>query len=287
MIYNIKLWLGVSAVTMLLCLSIILGIRPLWGIDFTGGSLLEIETEKDSAVVRELLAQTLGLSATVQAGEAGSLLIRTAPLDEAQHQEAVRVLVEAGGLTEELRFESIGPTIGAELRRKSITALALVLAAIIAYLAYTFREMKGLVSSWKFGIAATYALLHDLLFVTALFVILGKTMGVTIDTLFVTAMLAILGYSVNDTIVIFDRFRTDWISNRKGRLLDVLDGAARASRGRSLQTSGTTLLVLFALLFFGGTTIHWFIVALAAGTIVGTYSSLFVAPPLLHYLAKR
>jgi len=197
------------------------------------------------------------------------------------------VLREAGLLSEELRFESIGPTIGAELRRKAIVALGVVLVALIAYLAYIFRETAGLVAAWKFGVAAIYALLHDLLFVTAVFVILGKVLGVTVDTLFVTALLAILGYSVNDTIVIFNRVKSDWLASRSGSLLETLDGAVRKSLTRSLNTSFTTLLVLGALLLFGGSTIRWFIVALAAGTIAGTYSSLFVAPPLLYYLAKR
>jgi preprotein translocase subunit SecF len=123
--------------------------------------------------------------------------------------------------------------------------------------------------------------------VTALFVIFGKLFGATIDTLFMTAMLAILGYSVNDTIIIFNRLKEDWLTSRRGDLVTIMDQAARATMVRSLNTSITTLLVLSTLLIFGGETIRWFIVALAAGVLVGTYSSIFVAPSVLHMLAKR
>ena len=131
------------------------------------------------------------------------------------------------------------------------------------------------------------ALTHDLLLVTVLFVVLGQTHGVVIDTLFVTAMLAILGYSVNDTIVLFNRLKEEWLSTRTDPLVDVMDRAAQNTVIRSLNTSLTTLLVLGTLLLLGGTTIRWFVLALAAGTIVGTYSSLFVALPVLHFLAKK
>ena len=144
-----------------------------------------------------------------------------------------------------------------------------------------------MVSSWKFGVAAVVALVHDLLVVTAVFGILGQFTNASIDTLFVTAMLAILGYSVNDTIVLFNRLKEEWLKTRTASLTAVMDTAAKATLTRSLNTSLTTLLVLVSLLVFGGSTIRWFVAALAAGTIAGTYSSLFVAPPFLNWLANR
>lgn len=289
MIQQLKKWLVISVVTMVISVGLIGIIRPVMGIDFTGGSLLELEVKKEVVPeeVSSLLEDKLNLKSSVQSGEGSRLLIRTVPLSEAQHQEVLGFLEEAGVLEQEMRFESIGPTIGAELRRKAVIAVAVVLVVLIAYLAYTFRETAGLISAWKFGVAAIYALLHDLLLVMAVFVILGALFGVSIDTLFVTAMLAILGYSVNDTIVIFNRLRSEWLSTRSGTLIDTLDGAVKKSLTRSLNTSFTTLLVLGALLLLGGSSIRWFIVALMAGTVVGTYSSLFVAPPLLYFLAKR
>ncbi len=287
MIQKAKIWLIISLLTMLVSVAIIVVYKPIWGIDFTGGSLLEIFSDSSSEEVESLLKSELGLAISVQQSEEGRLLLRSAPLNESRHQEVLALLQEQELMQEELRFESIGPTIGAELRRKALVAVLIVLAVLIIYLAYTFRQATGLISAWKFGVAAIYALLHDLLFVLALFVILGKVYGVAIDTMFVTAILAILGYSVNDTIVVFHRLKSDWLASRSGGLLTTLDGAVKASLIRSLNTSLTTLLVLGALLLLGGSSIRWFIVALAAGTIAGTYSSLFVAPPFLYYLAKR
>jgi len=273
MITKPHIWLIVSAGTIVVSLLIIFLVQPQWGIDFTGGSLLEISAPgADAEAIRTALESVLDNSVTVQASQEGRFLIRTVPLTEDQHQVALEALGEADLLEEQLRFESIGPTIGEELRRKAITAIIIVVIALIGYLAYTFRQASGVVSSWKFGLAAVYALIHDLLFVLAVFVLLGAWYGVKIDTLFVTAMLALLGYSVNDTIVIFNRLKSEWGASTGG-LLETLDDAVRHSLIRSLNTSLTTLLVLTALLLVGGQTIRWFVVALLIGTIIGTYSS--------------
>lgn len=287
MIEKAKIWLIISLLTMLISVVIVVVYKPVWGIDFTGGSLLEIFSDSSGEEVESLLKSELDLMVSVQQSEEGRLLLKSVPLNESLHQEVLTLLQGEGLMQEELRFESIGPTIGAELRRKALVAVIIVLIVLIVYLAYTFRQATGFISAWKFGVAAIYALLHDLLCVLALFVILGKVYGVAIDTMFVTAILAILGYSVNDTIVVFHRLKSDWLASRSGGLLTTLDGAVKKSLMRSLNTSLTTLLVLGALLLLGGSSIRWFVVALAAGTIVGTYSSLFVAPPFLYYLAKR
>ena len=287
MIQRTKIWLIISLVSLVSSLAIIIFIRPTWGIDFTGGSLLEFSTQNSSVEdVRNLLNAEIDINVSIQRGSEGTLIIKAPPLSEVEHQEIVAVLGRENVMKEELRFESIGPTIGSELRRKALTAVSVVVVVLIAYLAYTFRQASGFISSWKFGLAAVYALVHDLMLVLAVFVLLGKFSGVTIDTLFVTAMLAILGYSVNDTIVIFNRLKSEWTMNRSESLINVLDSAVKKSLVRSINTSFTTLLVLGSLLFFGGTTIRWFIVALVSGTVVGTYSSLFVAPPVLYFLAK-
>lgn len=289
MILNIRLWLVVSLLTMAGSTAVILLLKPVWGIDFTGGTLLQVAMApaQPPATVTTLLQREASIASTVQSGEGGELLIRTGPLTHEQHERVLQVLREQAGLQEELRYETIGPTIGAELRRKAGYAIGLSLLALIVYLAYTFRSTSGLISAWKLGIAAIVALVHDLMFVTAVFVILGRLFSASIDTLFLTAQLAIFGYSVNDTIVIFNRFKIDWLHRRAGHLLETLDGAVRGCLSRSLHTAITTLLVLLALLIFGGPTIRWFVVALTAGTVVGAYSSLFVAPPILYYLTRR
>ena len=293
MIHKPKIWFWISLGTITISLIVIVGLRPTLGIDFTGGSLLEIavpaeiEITEAAGRARGFFQGEADLTATVQTTQEGTLLIRTTPLDETQHQAVVEKLREVEVLGEELRFESIGPTIGNELRRKSITAGLVAIVAMIGYLTYTFRQTSGLIAPWKFGVAATYALVHDIVVVTALFVGLGRLYQVPIDTLFVTAMLAIAGYSVNDTVVIFNRFRQEWLVMRQAGLVEVIRRALRLSLTRSINTSLTTVLVLLALLIFGGATIQWFVLALLMGTIVGTYSSLFVAPPLLVVLTKE
>lgn len=288
-IKNPGLWLIISLATVIASFGIIVFIRPTLGIDFTGGSLIEIPASPEAAGrIEQILKQDFSLEATVQTAGEKSLLIRTSPLQDEKHRQIVQKLKDQKLMTgEELRFESIGPTIGQELRRKSLLAVALVVAMIIVYLAYSFRATSGLIASWKFGVATAYAAFHDLLVVTALFTILGKTHGAPIDTLFVTAQLAIMSYSVNDTIVIFNRLKSEWRKAKGKSLLQLIDHACRVSLTRSLHTSTTALLTLLALLFFGGATIRWFIIAMIAGTVVGTYSTFFVAAPALYFLARR
>lgn len=284
-----SIWLYTSCTTVLVSIVLIAVIQPVWGIDFVGGSLLEIEGDSsETGAISSLLTEKFSLSSTIQTSQDNSIIIRIPTIDEQKHQEIIGALREASLLKgEERRFESIGPTIGHELRRKSIWAITIVVFSMIAYLAYEFRKMKGWVSPWKFGVAAVWAVIHDVLLVTAAFVIFGKVWDTPIDTLFVTAQLAIFGYSVNDTIVMFNRIKMEWLQRRSANLLEVIDISMLATLGRSLNTSFTTLLALVALLVFGGSTIRWFIVALTLGTITGTYSTWYVASPLLYYLAKR
>lgn len=289
MIQKPLLWMWISALTIVASIAIIIFVQPLWGIDFVGGSLIEIQANpQDATRVQDGISQALDIPATAQGTLDNTIVIRTPVLDDAAHKSVIDYLKKESLIQgEELSFESIGPTIGKELREKSMYAVILVLIILIMYLAYTFRGMGGFISPWKFGLAAIYALVHDLFLVTACFVVFGKIWGTPMDTLFVTAQLAIFGYSVNDTIVIFDRLRSEHLASRGKKLLDILDHSIIVTLGRSLNISFCILLTLLALLAFGGSSIRWFIVALTIGTITGTYSSLFVAPPLLYYLAKR
>ncbi len=281
-----RIALIISLVTMVVCVVLLFTPGLDLGIDFTGGSLLEVAGSAESASsIQSLLRADFNLETTVQPTQDGSLIIRMPNVDKTTHDGILAALAEQKLGGEELRFESIGPTIGAELRRKAWVAVSLAIIVLIAYLSYNFRQMKGFVSSWKFGVAAVIAVVHDILVVAAGFALL-KYFGATVDTLFVTALLAILGYSVNDTIVLFNRFQQEWRVTKTEGFNEVLDRAARATLIRSLNTSLSILLVLLVLLFFGGTTIRWFIVALTIGTVVGTYSTLYVAPPVLYYLAR-
>lgn len=288
MIKHIKVWLVIALATMALDAAVIAIVRPVFGVDFTGGSLIEASAVNlNPLAVSEELQNTLNIPSSVQTTESGSVLIRTEALAADKHQQAVEALKKAGLIKEELRFESIGPTVGADLRKKAWLAVGLAVIGMIIYLAYEFRKAAGFIKPWKFGVAAVLALAHDLLFVMALFVVLGRFFGTPIDILFVTAMLAVMGYSVNDTIVIFNRLRYEWQLSRNKDLKEILDRAVRATLIRSLNTAFAAILTLLALFLLGGASIRWFVAALAAGTIVGTYSSIFVAPPLLYWMSVK
>lgn len=287
MIARPTIWLAVSLVTMVACLGLIVAIPPVIGIDFKGGTLLELKTVLPPDQITTLITETFELPVTTQATEGGSVIVRTAALSSTQHDAITERLRTADVNIQELRFETVGPSIGAELRRKAWIAVSLSVVVIIIYLAYEFRHTGGLVSSWKLGVAAAVALVHDLLVVTAGFAILGQTHGAPIDALFITAMLALGGYSVNDTIVLFNRLKQEWLATRSGNLTSLMDRAIKLTLTRSLNTSIPILLTLITLLIFGGSTIQWFVVALLIGTVTGTYSTIFIAPAWLWLLARK
>ncbi len=277
-----KIWLGLSSALIIASfISIaIWGLRP--GIDFTGGSLLHIETDAPVAVadIGSTLA-TLGIDAKVQAGEGTTLFIRTSMLTEAEHANVIATLESAHGNVEELRFDSVGPTVGKELQRKSWRAIILLSVLIILYVAYAFRRVSDPVSNWTYGALTVLTGLHDVIIPLGAFAILGQFLGYQIDTTVVAALLTIMGYSINDTIVIFDRTRENLAEQRGMKFTDIVDLSVRQSFTRSFNTSFTTLLVLFAILFFGGDTTKPFVLTLIIGITAGTYSSIFVASPLL------
>ncbi len=281
-IKNRKIWFAISGtlVVVSIVLFAIFGLKL--GIDFTGGSLLEVQfSERPETVVltESLSNEDLG-DILVQPSGDDSVIIRTKEITNDQKNALVKKVRESFGEVEELRFETIGPTIGQELRQNSIWAIIVVLIAIVAYVAFAFRKVSGPIAPWKFGIAAIVALAHDVLIAIGVFVLLGYFLGVEVDTLFVVALLTILGYSVNDTIVVFDRVR-DVLLKENLSFEEAAEKGLRNTIVRSLNTSLTTLFVLLAIFLFGGETIRYFILALIVGIIVGTYSSIFVATPLL------
>lgn len=287
MITKPKTWLGVSVITMLACVGLIIAIPPVIGIDFKGGALLELQTTLTPDQVTKVFSGTFEVPVTAQATQTNGVIVRTIALTLEQHDDLTQRLEEEDASIQELRFETVGPSIGAELRRKAWIAVSLSVVVIIIYLAYEFRHTGGLVSSWKFGVAAAVALVHDLLVVAAGFAILGQTHGAPIDALFIMAMLALGGYSVNDTIVLFNRLKQEWLATRRGTLMSLIDRAVKLTLTRSLNTSIPILLTLITLLLFGGSTIRWFVVALMIGTVTGTYSTIFVAPSWLWLLTRK
>lgn len=260
------------------------------GLDFTGGSLMELKfniNRPDANTITSSL-NTLNLGEIkVQPAATTEVMLRFKDVDENTHQAILAKLNETfkgennqPGFSEE-RFESVGPIIGKELEQKAWLAIILAAIAIILYIAYAFRKVSKPVESWKFGIAAVVALLHDLLIVVGLFSILGHFLGIEIDGMFITALLTILGFSVHDTIVVFDRTRENLSKHYSGDFELVFNDSINQTIARSINTSLTTLLVLTCLYFFGGASIANFALALIAGIIIGTYSSIFVASPIV------
>ncbi|MBL4694789.1 protein translocase subunit SecF, partial [Candidatus Gracilibacteria bacterium] len=170
---------------------------------------------------------------------------------------------------------------GKTLLHKAIIAIIFALIMIVLYVAFAFRKIPKWVSPWRFGATAIVALVHDVIIVTGVFVILGQFLDVEINALFITAMLTVFGYSVNDTIVVFDKLRENLLHASNPDIEVIANKALNETLTRSLNTSASTLLALLAILFFGSPTIFYFVLALTIGTVIGTYSSIFTATPLL------
>lgn len=279
-----KLFYAVSgALVLMSAVALFIWGLPL-GIDFTGGSLIELEFTSANIspeVIREQLAVfQLGDVQIQQTGSHG-VLIRMRDIDEETHQQILAALRSSTAQFTEKRFVSVGPTIGSELQRKAVWALALVLVMIIIYIAIAFRHVSYPISSWKYGVVAIMALIHDVMIPTGLFVYLGKFHGVEINALFISALLTILGFSVHDTIVVFDRVRENLRKRIGANFEETVNISIHETITRSINTSLTLLFVLLTLFFLGGESTKYFSLALIVGTIVGVYSSIFIASPLL------
>ncbi|MFA5841183.1 MAG: protein translocase subunit SecF [Candidatus Paceibacterota bacterium] len=258
------------------------------GIDFKGGGLVEV-VYKDARPAQDVLSApllSLGLGA-VSLQPTGDLgyLVKARDLTDTEHTALLKALSQdnKSALTE-MSFTSIGPSVGLELTRKAILAVILISLAIICFIAFAFRKVSKPVSSWKYGLIAIVSLLHDVVIPVGLFVILSHFYGAEADTLFVVGVLTILGLSVSDTIVIFDRIRENLrnqVTIAKVNFGEVVGKSLEQSYIRSICTSLTVILVLLALFFFGPVSTKYFALMLTAGMFFGTYSSIFLASPLL------
>ena len=255
-----------------------------FGIDFTGGSSMDIEFRDgrpSHEEIRFALGETdLGEIIIQDIGDAG-LILRFKNIEETVHADVSEKLKSLGEF-DERGFQSIGPVIGEETKRKSIWAVSLVFIMILVYVAWAFRRVSFPLKSWKYGVVALITLFHDVLITVGIFSVIGHFLNVEVGAPFIAALLTILGYSVNDTIVIFDRIRENVL--RQGSIFnfaDVINRSVKQTYVRSLNTSLTTLFVLMAIFFFGGFTIKYFVLILIIGVVSGTYSSLFLASPLL------
>lgn len=259
------------------------------GIDFKGGTVTEIQFNQpfDQNKVVEVLNEQGIDNPHLQPTDNNGLIIRTESLEKAKYDEIAAAIKSKVGEFTEKKFDSIGPVIGQELKRKALYQLGLVSLGIVLYIAYAFRKVARPFTSWQFGIAAIIALLHDLFVVLGIFSILGHYKGIEIDSLFVTAMLTVLGFSVHDTIIVFDRIRENLRVYAGQSVEFIVNHSISQTLVRSLNTSLTVLFVLLAMLLFGGESVRYFVLALFIGIIAGTYSSIFVASPLLLLIQRR
>lgn len=277
-----KIWYFVFSIALILpglYFLITFGFQP--GIDFTGGTLLEYRFAK------EINIENLKQFGQVSKSSDREYIIKTKPLESSEIQKIKQTLIQKFGEVEEKRVESIGPILGLELQQKAILALAFTSLVIILYISFSFRKVPKPFSSFRFGICAIVALLHDVIMVLGFFAIFGKFFGVEVDSLFVTALLTIIGFSVHDTIVVFDRIRENSIKYISKNFIEIANISVIQTLGRSLTTSLTVVFVLLAMLLFGGETLRWFIVALLIGIISGTYSSIFNATALLVWWEEK
>jgi preprotein translocase subunit SecF len=284
-----KVWFIISSILILIGIGAMVSNKMRYGqfiqmgIDFTGGTLMELSFEQagDGAVERLRAAIDGAVPNTVSqitVTDQDTYIIQGKDLSEEEYNSVRASIQDSMGAHEEIRFTTIGPKIGETLKRKAFIALGIALVAIVLYIAYAFRKVPKRVSPWRFGVCAIIALVHDVLITLGVFALLGFE----VDAFFITALLTIMGFSVHDTIVVFDRIRENLKSQgRNDTFGDIADLSLNQTLSRSINTSISTLFTLVALYFLGAESLRIFIFALIIGIIVGTYSSVFIASPVL------
>ena len=291
-----KIFIGLSIALVVLSLVSLFVFGLKVGIDFKGGALTEVvyKTARPSQAeltntIESVNSTNFGSVLLQPTGDLG-YIVKSRDLNDAEHTQLLGILSNGGknDLTE-MSFNSIGPSVGQELTRKAILAVILISLAIICFIAFAFRKVSKPISSWKYGLIAIITLLHDVAIPVGLFVILSHFYGAEVDSLFVVAVLTILGLSVSDTIVIFDRIRENLRNQAnisKINFSETVGKSLEQSYVRSICTSMTVILVLLSLFFFGPVSTRYFALMLTAGMFFGTYSSIFLASPLLVWVEE-
>lgn len=294
-IKNRKIFVIISGILVSLSIASLIVFGLNFGIDFKGGSLLEVEYDKEivrpsqSSVEDTIKQLSIGNALIQPIGENGYSIKMRALTDEERFSISSALALSVNALSSdsnqtyftEKSFTSIGPSVGAELVRKSILSFILVALGIILWIAYSFRKVSKPVSSWRYGIIAVVALIHDVIISAGVFAVISHFTGAEVDTLFVVAILTVLGLSVSDTIVVFDRIRENIRIGTSKLFEETVGKSINQVYTRSIATSSTVIIVLLALVFFGPTSTKLFATVLTVGMFFGTYSSIFLASPLL------
>lgn len=256
------------------------------GIDFKGGTLMEVQFSRDPAPQVQEVETSLGelslQSLTIQPTENRGMLLRYLASDESGNDQVLAKLKIFDPALLLLRTDFIGGSVSEQIKKNALTGIVLSIIGIALYIAWAFRRVSGIVTSWEYGLGAVIALAHDIIIVIGLFAVLGHFYGVEVGIPFIAALLTILGYSVNDTIVVYDRVRENLMrSNKKEDFEDIVNRSLNETMGRSINTSMTVIITLVAIVLFGGDSIKYFGMALLAGVVFGTYSSIYIASALL------
>ncbi|MFH0929747.1 MAG: protein translocase subunit SecF [Candidatus Moraniibacteriota bacterium] len=256
-----------------------------YGLDFTGGTLMEVRNEKVEIKNNDLkiTLKEVGIEdAVITPTQNNAFLIRYANSDDEKNMEVLAKLREKYPDIQNTRLDYIGPSISSELKSKAIWALMVAVIGIALYVAYAFRKVSRPVESWKYGIGAVVALVHDVMVTVGIFAILGHFWGIEVDSSFIAALLTILGFSVHDTIVVYDRTRENLLRSGSGEKFDeTMNRSLNETMVRSINTSLTVIITLLAIFLLGGASIKNFTLALLIGITFGTYSSIFVASALI------
>ncbi len=281
-----SIFIGLAVVLVLTSFALMakFGIRQ--GVDFTGGTVIETRYVADMPETIDVAGLQAQDIRSFKTGTSTYKFISTKSYDELR-PILIGAVAQGKYIYEETQVNTVGPTLGLELKRKAGIAIAVVVLAILAFIAFSFREVSRPVSSWKYGVIAMVTLLHDIIVPTGVYVLLSYYFGAEIDTLFVIALLTILGISISDKIVVFDRIRENLKSGSIKNFDDVVGVSLKQTFTRSINTSVTVILALVALFYFGPEATKFFALTLTIGMIVGTYSSIFVASPLLTVWNKK
>lgn len=280
-IANRKIWFTCSGLLFIASVVVlsVWGLRL--GVDFTGGSMFEFRVEKE-ATANDIAAalHTVVNDVQIQQTARGTFLVKMPPVSESDHQAITKSLQSSFGTVVEEQFNSIGPTVGNELKQKTVMAILLVTLMVLVYIAWSFRHVSRPVPSWVYAGIVVFTFIHDVSIPLGIFSALGHFRGLEIGSPFIAAVLTILGYSINDTIVVLDRVREN-LRRASGAFEEIVETSVRQTIARSINTSLTTILALAAVFLFGGASIQSFALALIIGIVLGTYSSIFIASPLL------
>lgn len=257
-----------------------------FGIDFKGGTLMEVQFSRDPvppvSEVEKSLADLSLQSLTVQATDNRGMFLRYLASDATANDQVLEKLKTFDSSVIQLRTDFIGGSVSDQIRKNAVTGIVLSVVSIALYIAWAFRRVSGSVTSWEYGLGAVIALAHDILVTIGIFVLLGRYYNIEVGVPFIAALLTILGYSVNDTIVVYDRVRENLLRSHKKEDFEItVNRSLNETLGRSINTSMTVIITLFAITIYGGESIRYFGLALLIGVIFGTYSSIYVASALL------